>query len=401
MLGQGASLFGSMLVNYAVMWSITLETKSGVMATLFTVAGTLPMFLISPFGGVWADRYNKKVLIVSADATIAIVTLVMALIYSLGFNNPALLLVCAVARSLGQGVQTPAINALIPELAPREHLTRLNGVNGAVQSFIMFASPMIAGGLMAAAPVQNLLYIDAATAAFGIAILLFLVKTPRREPKPDSSNGAAAYFRDIREGLRYIGQHKFVKKMIFLSAVFNIMVMPTAALTPLQTTRNFVGEVVVLAFYLGPEQRLAAIEVVFFAGMALGGALMGAWGGFKNKSHTLALSTFTCGLFAAALGVSSNFLIYLIFMGLVGLFMSFFSAPMASMLQTNIEGEFMGRVFSALTMTSSLTAPLGMALWGPLGDKISLDWIIFGTGICIFLIGFTFLFDKVLLEAGR
>ena len=401
MVGQSASLFGSMLVNYAIMWSVTLETKSGIMAMIFTIASTLPMFLISPFGGVWADRYNKKLLITIADASIAAVTLVMAVLFSFGFNNPALLLVCAVARSLGQGVQTPAINALIPELAPQEHLTRVNGVNGAIQSFVMFASPMAAGALMAAAPLQTLLYIDVVTAAFGIAILLFLVKTPRREPKPDAGAGAGAYFRDIRDGLSYIGKHLFVKKLILLSAVFNVLVMPTAALTPLQTARNFGDETWrVFSFGFGPEQRLAAIEVVFFVGMALGGAVMGAWGGFKNKTRTMAFSTFTFGFFAAALGVASNFWFYLLCMGLVGLFMSMFSAPMMATMQANVESEYMGRVFSALAMTSSLTAPLGMAIWGPLGDVVSLNWIILGTGISLFALGFVFLFDKVLLEAG-
>jgi DHA3 family macrolide efflux protein-like MFS transporter len=57
MVGQGMSLFGSMLVYYAVVWHITLKTESGLMMTLITITGTLPMFFISPFSGVWADRY--------------------------------------------------------------------------------------------------------------------------------------------------------------------------------------------------------------------------------------------------------------------------------------------------------------------------------------------------------
>lgn len=75
--GQGISLFGSMLVHYAVMWHITLKTQSGLMMTLIAIAGALPMFFISPFGGVWADRYNKKHIINIADASIAVVTLVI------------------------------------------------------------------------------------------------------------------------------------------------------------------------------------------------------------------------------------------------------------------------------------------------------------------------------------
>lgn len=143
MLGQSLSLFGSTLVYYAVFWSLTLETQSGTMMMLLTIVGTLPMFFISPFGGVWADRYNKKHLINISDACIALVTLIMSITFFIGYNNVTLLLVCLLARSLGQGVQMPAVNALIPEIVPAEKLTKINGINGSLQSIMMIASPAI------------------------------------------------------------------------------------------------------------------------------------------------------------------------------------------------------------------------------------------------------------------
>ncbi|MDR2619573.1 MAG: MFS transporter, partial [Propionibacteriaceae bacterium] len=72
--GQALSMFGSMLVQYAVTWYITMETQSGVWMTLFTCAGLLPMVIISPLAGVWADRYNRKYLINISDGAIALVT---------------------------------------------------------------------------------------------------------------------------------------------------------------------------------------------------------------------------------------------------------------------------------------------------------------------------------------
>lgn len=85
--GQFLSMFGSMLVQYAITWQITLETKSGIIMTLFTSAALLPMVIISPFAGVWADRYNRKHLIVIADAAIALVTLGLAIAYISGYRN--------------------------------------------------------------------------------------------------------------------------------------------------------------------------------------------------------------------------------------------------------------------------------------------------------------------------
>ncbi|MEG2003805.1 MAG: MFS transporter, partial [Clostridia bacterium] len=61
---QSISLFGSSLVQYAIMWYVTLETKSGIMLTIMTLCGFLPQLLISLFAGVWADRFNRKILII-------------------------------------------------------------------------------------------------------------------------------------------------------------------------------------------------------------------------------------------------------------------------------------------------------------------------------------------------
>jgi DHA3 family macrolide efflux protein-like MFS transporter len=76
--GQAVSLLGSALVQYAIIWYITLNTRSGQMMTISAVFGFLPQIAISLFAGVWADRYNRKQLIIMADALIAASTLAMA-----------------------------------------------------------------------------------------------------------------------------------------------------------------------------------------------------------------------------------------------------------------------------------------------------------------------------------
>ena len=77
LLSQAVTLFGSTLVQMAIIWYVTLNTGEGVWISTFTIASYLPQFLISFIGGVWADRYSKKVLIIGADACIAIITLAM------------------------------------------------------------------------------------------------------------------------------------------------------------------------------------------------------------------------------------------------------------------------------------------------------------------------------------
>lgn len=164
-VGQTITLLGSMVVQYAILWHITLKTQLGSMMTLFTIVGFLPMFFILPFGGVWADRFNRKLITNISDGVIAFVSLVVAVLLMMGYTHFSILLVCAGIRSLGQGVQLPAVGAIIPQIVPGEHLTRINGIQSTIQSLSMLAAPMVSGVLMSFAPLETLFFLDVVTAS--------------------------------------------------------------------------------------------------------------------------------------------------------------------------------------------------------------------------------------------
>lgn len=107
---QGITLFGSSVVQFAIVWYVTLQTSSGAWVSALTVAAYVPQFIISFFSGVWADRFPRKRLIILADAVIAAATLALVLLIPLLSEGTPLLtalLVISVIRSLGAGVQTP------------------------------------------------------------------------------------------------------------------------------------------------------------------------------------------------------------------------------------------------------------------------------------------------------
>ena len=164
---QCITLFGSTLVQMALVWYATMQTSSGVWVAAFTVCSYLPQFLISFIGGVWADRYHRKKLIIGADLLIAFVTFVMVLAIPHISSEPALLgglLVMSVIRSLGAGIQTPAVNAVIPQLVPEDQLMRYNGINATMQSIVNFAAPAAAGAVFAISTLRMTLMIDIVTA---------------------------------------------------------------------------------------------------------------------------------------------------------------------------------------------------------------------------------------------
>jgi DHA3 family macrolide efflux protein-like MFS transporter len=388
--GQALSMFGSMVVQYAIVWYITLKTQSGSMMTLFTIAGFLPMFFISPFGGVWADRFNKKYIINIADGAIAFASLVVAVFLLAGFDHAGILLCCAIVRSFGQGVQTPAVGALIPRIVPAASLTKINGFQGSIQSFIMLAAPMVSGALMTFAPLEIMFFLDVITAAVGICILFFFVKVPEGEAAGTEHKGLD-YFHDLREGIRYIKSHGYVLRMIVFTAVFLFFAAPAALLTPLQVTRNFGND----------EWRLAAIEITFSAGMMAGGVLIGIWGGFKNRIYSMAFACALFGLEAAALGLVQNFWVYIGVMAITGVTMPLYNTPSMVLLQTTVEPAFMGRVLAVFGMVGSVMMPVGMLVFGPVADIVSINLLLIGTGVVTVLLAIPMMMSKVLRDAGK
>ncbi|TXT43728.1 MAG: MFS transporter DHA3 family macrolide efflux protein [Spirochaetes bacterium] len=390
---QTLSLFGSALVQYALMWHITLETKSGIMMTLYIVCGFLPTFFLSPFAGVWADRYDRKKLIILADTLIALVTLAMALVFMAGNRSIPLLFLVAAIRAFGSAIQQPAVGALLPQMVPQESLTRINGINGSIQSALSLVAPMASGALLGLAGIEFIFFIDVATAALAIALLAgFLNVAPHAKALETKTlpGGGFSYFKDMADGFKYIKEHRFLVGYFIYVGFFLWMVTPAAFLTPLQTTRRFGEEV----------WRLTALEILFSAGMMLGGVAIAAWGGFKNRMKTMVLSNAIMALCTLALGIVGEFWLYLAIMGIFGVTIPFYNTPSMVMIQEHVEEAYMGRVFSVMTMVSTSLMPLGMLVFGPLADVMRIEMLLLATGAAMLVLAVVVLGRRRLMDAG-
>ncbi|MCS0788412.1 MFS transporter [Cytobacillus pseudoceanisediminis] len=386
---QTISLFGSSLVQYAIMWHITLTTESGLMMTLYIICGFIPTFFLSPVAGVWADRYNRKMLIILADGLIAFSTLILAILFFMGYESIWLLFVMAAIRALGTGIQTPAVGAILPQIVPKDKLTKVNGANGSIQAVIMFVSPMVSAALLAMASLEIIFFIDVITAAIAIVTLMTFVKIAVHEKA--TAKQTTSYFSDFKEGLQYVNSNPFLKKFFLFFAVFFVLMAPAAFLTPLQVTRTFGGDV----------WKLTAIEIAFSVGMMIGGGIIASWGGYPNKIKTMTLASLIMGICTLALGIVPVFWIYLVFMALFGVAMPIFNTPTTVMLQEKIEENYLGRVFGVMGMISTSMMPIGMLIFGPIADIIAVEWLLAGTGAFIILLAFILGRDQVLLEAGK
>ena len=371
---QCITLFGSMIVQMSIIWYVTLKTSSGGWVAAFTICSYLPQFLISFFAGVWADRYNRKKLIILADGVITIATFIMFLVIPLISTDFVLLgalLVISIIRSIGAGVQTPAVNAVIPHLVPAEYLMKYNGINATIQSIVQFIAPAVAGTVLSIGTFRSTLFIDIVTALIGIGLLSCILL-----PKQEVANDNISVFSEIKAGIHYSFSDKMIGKILIVYGLFILLSVPAGFMSALLVSRVY-GDV---------YWYLTAVELVGFAGMALGGVLMGMWGGFKSRFKTFAFGLLILSIMTIGMGITPYFVLYLAMMFVYSIALTIIQTATTTIIQENAQESMIGRVFGLMGAMYSGFLPVGMAVFGPLADVLPLQWVMVGSGIALVLV---------------
>jgi len=388
MVSQTVSLLGSMLVMYSIMWYVTLSTQSGVMMTIMVLCSFVPALLISPFAGVWADKLNRKKLMIIADLVIAGVTLLIAILFFMGIKELWIIFSVSVIRSFGQSVHQPAVSAVYPQIVPKENLLKVQGIAQGIQSASMILMPLLAGLLLALTSIEYIFFIDVITAIIAVFILISFVKLPKHAA--ELSQDEIHYFKDIKEGLKYAFSHPLVFNILLFGFLFMFMVAAPAFLTYLQVARVFGAE----------AWRLSILEAVFGIGMLIGSIAIAVWGGFKNRLITYFISYMMIGIGTVGLGMPFNFWIYISFWAFVGFFISLSSPILVALIQEKVDPLYIGRVFSVFGLISMVSMPLGMLIFGPLSDTVDVSFIILLSGVMMIIIAIFPFFKKSLMKEG-
>ena len=367
LVGQTVTTFGSMLVQYAIMWHLTLTTKSGLVLALAAIFGFLPQAIVSIFAGVWADRMNRKLMIIISDSSIALATFGLALLMLSGVDDLWLIFLVMAVRSVGAGFQTPAISALLPQIVPTDKLMRVNGINSSVSSSLMLLAPVAAAAVYANLSLVGILFIDVVTAVIGLSLLATVsVPTLARAASADKPS----YFSDLKDGIQYIFTHDLVRWVMAIFGIVFLLIVAPSNLSPLMLVRNFGTEV----------WMLTVLELSFGVGMVLGGALMAVLGVKLDRLSTIIGTSIAFGVLAVVMGFTTNLILFFSLFFLIGLAVPAFSTSAMTLLQETVEPERQGRVFGFVGIVMSVAMPLGMAILGPLADVVSVESLLIATG---------------------
>ena len=366
--GQALSLIGSALTQFVLIWWIADTTGSVSALATAGIAALLPQALLGPLGGIWADRYSRRLLMILADlisAACMVVLIVLFLTESVAlWHLYALMFV----RSAMQAFQQPAAAASTAMLVPGSFLTRAAGLNQTLAGIMTVAAAPLGALAISLMPIGYALAIDVVTALLAIVPLLFFAVPQETSP----TEATPSLRREFREGVRAVWNDPGVLRLYIMCGVVVLAIMPSFALAPLLVKEQFGG---------GAPQ-VAIMESLAGIGMIAGGMIVAALAPSRRIPWVLwgfAISCFAVSL--AALAPRDMFWLAVFWWAVSGLTYIAGNAPFMALIQSRVPNHLQGRVLSLLSTIVGLAGPIGLALATPLGEAIGVQWLFVAIGV--------------------
>lgn len=363
--GQAASVLATCAASFAALWYITESTASPLWLSLASAAALLPAALLSPLGGVAADRFKRKYIMIIADGAAGALSLAFALVIFAGQASILLMLLILVARASAQAFHSPAFSALMPSLVPERHLVRINSMDQAVTSLSSIAGPALGILLYNLVGLGGVMVLDAACAAFACLCL----GIARVSPQATGTAASSTVLGDLREGITVIMRDAGLRNLMLLVMATMLLFMPAGSLTPLMTYQHFGGD----------GWQASIVEATFGAGLLVGSAFMAVWDGGKRRVAVLVVSGVALGAAIAGCGLLAPgmFPAFAALMGIAAAAMGCFNAPLLAILQTRAPASALGRVMGIFLTGSTLAAPVGLVVSGVLAEQVGIStWFI-------------------------
>lgn len=382
-VGQIISLFGNAILRFALPLYLLDLTSSSTIYGAVLACSTIPMILLSPIGGILADRINKRNIMVTLDFFTTIIIIIFSV--CLESTNAVVLIVSVMVILYAiQGVYQPAVQASIPSLVNHEHLLSANAVINQVNSLSGILGPVIGGllyGLWGLSPIL----ITAGFFFFSSAILEMFLHIPYVSVK--STNKIFSIVKnDLRDSVQFVRNEKpVVWKVMSIVAVFNLFL----------TSMLIVGMPVMITQILKMSSQLYGYaQGALMAGGVVGGIIIGVLGK-KVKIHNSYLLLVGISFTIFPIGIvflfhATELISYITISVCAFLFMmisTIFSIQMLAFIQGETPPQLIGKVISCVLMLSLCAQPIGNAIYGVLFDLFSASpWIVIFGALVISLI---------------
>lgn len=378
--GQAVSILGSQLVQFSLIWYLTITSRSATTLATATLVGMLPNVVLGPFIGTLTDRLNRRKIMILSDSLITIATVILTILFA--FDMAAIWHIYAVMfiRSLAGSFHSNAMNASTSLLVPVENLTRIQGINQMLNGGLNIISAPLGALLLEALSIHAILTIDVATALVAILPLIFI-----QIPQPGNDedvltlkNNKSSVWQDMKAGLTYVISWPGLLIIGLMTVLINFTIIPAFSLLPL----------LVKDFFGGTAIHLSWVQSAMGIGIFSGGALLGLWGGFKRKILTSMTGLVGLGIGILFVAFAPPNALYLAVIGalIAGAMVSMIMGPFYAVIQSTVHLNMQARVFALMSSVGTAMVPLGLMVAGPVADQFGIQsWFLLGGILCILM----------------
>ncbi len=374
-------MLGGSAASYACIWYATETTGSPLSLALLYVLAFLPTGLLSPFGGVLADRFDRKTIIVVSDMLMALAGVALAAwVLFVGPSFLPVALYCA-AYGIVSGFRTPAYNATMPLLVPARHLVRINSMDTLLGSISLIAGPALGILLYTSFGLQATLFMGGAGAAIAAGTMMLAVIPG--DHAPQAQTGAWA---SLREGASTLAEQRGLLVLTIGVSLGLLAYGPIDSLIPLMVSGHFGGD----------GYAASLVAAVMGVGLLVGSAALMVVNPQKGLARVIVVAAYVVGTGAVASGLipSSGFWVFVVCIGILAIACAWFNAPLMTLLQRNVPEEKLGRVMGLFTAMSGMSIPAGTAVGGVIAEVTGTPLFFLIDGIFLLVLATVLLLSK-------
>ncbi len=384
-LGQLISLFGNFILKLALSMYVLEVTGSAAIFAGILSAATIPTILLSPLGGILADRADRRNIMVALDALTGVTVLGAALVLS-GSNAIAVISTLLILLSILGAFETPVVQARIPTMLQGDNITKGNAVVNQVASLSYLIAPVLGGVLYAMFGLKPVMY--ASVVCFFVTALFECFIKLSYQRVQNKGGVLRIVKQDFLSSMQYISKEQTsISKMLLLTAISRFFVMGITIVGLPFLVRTVLG---FNAKYYGAAESALAVATIL--GSIAAGVLAE-----KLKIHKLSVLLASLGMFIIPAGIIfllpvSAIIKYVVmivsFCGMQAV-ISIFSIFAVSLIQQRTPNHFIGKVMAYTSTVTLCVQPIGQIVYGFLFDRFhnAVYFVLIPTGIIVCIVG--------------
>jgi MFS family permease len=364
--GMFVSLIGTWIQSVAQSWLVFELTNSAFLLGVVGFFGSVPVFLLSLFGGVLADRLNKRNILIVTQTAFMALAFILAILTQARLITPAQIMLIAILNGIVMAFDAPSRQAVVVELVGRENLFNAITLNSVAFNSSRVIGPAFAGILVAYMGMSGCFYINGIS--FLAVIIALLIIKINKAATNDKNNTA---LKDLKDGLYFIRTNRLILILIAMAGMVSLFGVSYIILMPI-----FANDILKVGV-----KGLGLLMSSSGIGASIGALLLARLGHFQYKGKFLIVSSIIYSISLMLFSVSRVYLLSLVALIFIGGGSVAAVALINTVLQTNVPDAFRGRVMGVFLLTFAGLMPFGNLIAGSLAS-------IFGVSFTILISGF-------------